>query len=111
MLVACVAVWRGRILPDRRGSARLHASVLAPASSQGSLSCIGRLPQRPASPHCGTCSPPSPFASLPPPFYLEVRPLPALSYDLKQLFIGAEGTLGLVTAVAIQCPPRPLAGE
>ncbi|GLC43157.1 hypothetical protein PLESTB_000857000 [Pleodorina starrii] len=28
-------------------------------------------------------------------------------YDLKQLFIGAEGTLGIITAVAIQCAPRP----
>ncbi|EFJ45502.1 hypothetical protein VOLCADRAFT_63840 [Volvox carteri f. nagariensis] len=28
-------------------------------------------------------------------------------FDLKQLFIGAEGTLGIITAVAIQCAPRP----
>lgn len=30
-------------------------------------------------------------------------------YDLKQLFIGAEGTIGLITKVAIICPPRPKA--
>lgn len=30
-------------------------------------------------------------------------------YDLKQLFIGSEGTLGIVTQVALLCPPRPQA--
>ncbi|XP_038291973.1 D-2-hydroxyglutarate dehydrogenase, mitochondrial isoform X1 [Canis lupus familiaris] len=30
-------------------------------------------------------------------------------YDLKQLFIGSEGTLGVITAVSIQCPPKPQA--
>jgi len=28
-------------------------------------------------------------------------------YDLKQLFIGAEGTLGIVTAISLLCPPKP----
>ena len=28
-------------------------------------------------------------------------------YDLKQLFIGAEGTLGVITECAILCPPLP----
>lgn len=28
-------------------------------------------------------------------------------YDLKQLFIGAEGTLGVITRVALRCPPMP----
>lgn len=29
-------------------------------------------------------------------------------YDMKHLFIGAEGTLGVITNVAILCPPLPL---
>ena len=28
-------------------------------------------------------------------------------YDLKHLFIGAEGTLGLITAATIKCPTKP----
>ncbi|PHH90264.1 hypothetical protein CDD83_4134 [Cordyceps sp. RAO-2017] len=28
-------------------------------------------------------------------------------YDLKQLFIGAEGTLGVITRLAVHCPQRP----
>lgn len=34
---------------------------------------------------------------------------PPCRYDLKQLFIGSEGTLGVITAVALQCAPRPRA--
>ena len=30
-------------------------------------------------------------------------------YDIKQLFIGAEGTIGIVTGVSIHCPQRPKA--
>jgi FAD/FMN-containing dehydrogenase len=28
-------------------------------------------------------------------------------YDLKQLFIGAEGTIGIITGISILCPQRP----
>ncbi|CAH1775670.1 unnamed protein product [Owenia fusiformis] len=30
-------------------------------------------------------------------------------YDMKQMFIGSEGTLGMVTAVSVLCPTRPKA--
>jgi FAD/FMN-containing dehydrogenase len=30
-------------------------------------------------------------------------------YDLKQLFIGSEGTIGIITAISIVCPQRPTA--
>ena len=30
-------------------------------------------------------------------------------YDMKQLFIGSEGTLGIITAISVQCPLKPAA--
>jgi FAD/FMN-containing dehydrogenase len=30
-----------------------------------------------------------------------------IGFDLKQLFIGSEGTIGIITAISILCPTRP----
>ncbi|KAK6867837.1 D-2-hydroxyglutarate--pyruvate transhydrogenase DLD2 [Candida tropicalis] len=38
-----------------------------------------------------------------------LRLLHNTGYDLKQLFIGSEGTLGIITGVSILCPSRPQA--
>ena len=40
---------------------------------------------------------------------MQTLPKDNTGYDLKQLFIGAEGTLGIVTGAAIHCPSQPSA--
>lgn len=35
--------------------------------------------------------------------------LTTAGFDLKQLFIGSEGTIGIITAISILCPRRPAA--
>ncbi|KAJ1679645.1 D-lactate ferricytochrome c oxidoreductase, partial [Spiromyces aspiralis] len=40
---------------------------------------------------------------------LTTLPKDSTGYDMKQLFIGAEGSLGIVTGVSIMTPPKPTA--
>ncbi len=43
--------------------------------------------------------------------FADVHAAAGRRYDLKQLFISSEGTLGVLTVVALACPPLPAAVE